>query len=200
MSTVEEKPYYWTPLEAADHLRRTRPTIYRWFREGKFTPHDLGGGRVGLVRTEVEAMAQRRKAKESGPTAPLPRSIEHQPPIKNVGSPMGPINGVAFVQAETLGTSHQLRISSEGHLGGGLYGSKLMIFFIVLTDVGAPGTLNEAELAAGLDKWLPTQGINGCWLHATTGRVNIMWSVSLGLQPEKLRRALNKLRKMMTDE
>jgi excisionase family DNA binding protein len=38
---------WFTPPEAAEYLRVTRSTIYRWTREGRLRAHDLptGGGR-----------------------------------------------------------------------------------------------------------------------------------------------------------
>lgn len=54
--------------EAADHLRVSVPTIYRWTREGRLTAYNAGSARLYRLR-DLDALPQAREERPCNATA-----------------------------------------------------------------------------------------------------------------------------------
>lgn len=59
MIAPDTSPELLTVAEAAQALRISKPTIWRWIREGRLHPVRLGRRMVRLRRAEVRAIAQK---------------------------------------------------------------------------------------------------------------------------------------------
>ena len=72
-------------------------------------------------------------------------------------------------------------------MAGGEYGSRGIM---LLVDVDGDAAL----VGAALDDWLPKNGVRGCMIIAGDGRVGIMWAHNLGLSPDTVRAAIERVK------